>query len=141
MKNIFIVFVILTSFYSASAQVIFSGNQTVNSQILANGAIIKSGSIVVFNGTFTITQGGRIFIEQNAFLSIENATLQGANWQGIIMQSLTISNMYTCGSTGVSVKNSTIKDALIGIINVDLSQPKQDLDYAGGMVHIENSIF
>lgn len=103
-----------------NAQVVFSGTQTVTSQNFPNGAIIQSGAVITMNGTFIIGTGKRIYIEDQAFLIVENSTLVGNAWTGIEMATV---NNWRCpkdAKFGAKLINSTIRNAFIGIRNADV---------------------
>ena len=129
-----------------NAQVVFSGTQTVTSQNFPNGVIIQSGAVITMNGTFIIGTGKRIYIEDQAFLIVENSTLGGNAWTGIEMATVANWRCPKDAKMGAKLINSTIRNAFIGIRNADVpflgGIPNSTIsDVIGGFVDIDGCTF
>ena len=133
---------------NAFPQTSFYGTQTITSQNFPNGAVIKSGAIITMNGNFKVGKDKRIYIESGGFLIVQNATIESISgyWTGIEMSTLT---SYPCNGGnhfGVRTIHSSIRDAWVGIRNIDLpiilQIPSVDVkDAIGGFVDVDDCIF
>jgi hypothetical protein len=132
-------FLIYSTLFSQAPQIIkYSGTQTINSKHYINSdIIIESNSVVTFTGNFYF-ENSSIQVEQDATIIVKDAMLDGYNWGGI-SAAVNIPAPCHCDKTGIIVKNSTIKNAEVGVSNVPSAFSRTD--QVGCGVHVENSIF
>jgi hypothetical protein len=122
-----------------NSQINLSGNQTITSRSFNDNVIVKAGANIKFNGNFNISPNKSILIEADGILEINNSTLDcgSGRWNGIRM----IGDNSCMGkfNSYLAVKNSTIKNAIIAIRNVEDNAVYSNLQ--GGCVYIDNGNF
>jgi hypothetical protein len=138
-------FIFIAISYVASSQVIYNTTRTVTSRNYTQDVHIKNGATVKFTGTFRFAKNVRVYVENTSHIILDNATFERLNsndiWFGIEMQGYA-SRPCKGGSSSAIILNSTVKGALIGIVNTKLASltltSNQEL---GAAVHIESSTF